>query len=130
MHILKHNAAFLIWELQTKLKSSDWKFEMLISEPQIHRIVSLLILPQFFENHIVFSSFYKNKNFICLFVFIFWLHWVFVALCGLSLVAVSSGYSLLRFMGFSVWGFSCCRGQTLGHMVFSSCSSQARSWAQ
>ena len=28
--------------------------------------------------------------------FFFWLHWVFVAVCGLSLVAVSGGYSLLQ----------------------------------
>ena len=83
MHILKHNAAFLIWELQAKLKSSDWKFEMLISEPQIHRIVSLLILPQLFENHDAFSSFYI-KNFMYLFAFTFWLRWVPVALRGLS----------------------------------------------
>ena len=69
MHILKHNAAFLIWELQAKLKSPDWKFEILISEPQIHRIVSLLILPQFFENRDVFSSFYKKNSFIYLYLF-------------------------------------------------------------
>ena len=25
----------------------------------------------------------------------FWLHWVFVAVCGLSLVAASRGYSLV-----------------------------------
>ena len=30
------------------------------------------------------------------------LHWVFVAACGLSLVAVSGGYSLLRCVGFSL----------------------------
>ena len=32
----------------------------------------------------------------------FWLRWVFVAACGLSLVAVSGGYSSLRCMGFSL----------------------------
>ena len=30
-----------------------------------------------------------------LFIFYFWLHWVFVAVCGLSLVAASRGYSLV-----------------------------------
>ena len=51
--------------------------------------------------------------FFCLFAFIyffynlfiyFWLHWVFVAACGLSLVAVSGGYSSLWCMGFSLQG--------------------------
>ena len=32
----------------------------------------------------------------------FWLCWVFVAECGLSLVAASGGYSLLRRTGFSL----------------------------
>ena len=32
----------------------------------------------------------------------FWLHWVFVAACGLSLVAVSRGYSSLRVCGLPV----------------------------
>ena len=36
----------------------------------------------------------------------FWLHWVFVAACGLSLVATSGGYSSLRCAGFSLqWLF-------------------------
>ena len=38
--------------------------------------------------------------------FFFWLHWVFVAVRGLSLVAVSGGYSSLRCAGFSLsWLF-------------------------
>ena len=40
--------------------------------------------------------------FICLFIY-FWLHWVFAAACGLSLVAVCGGYSSLRCAGFSLW---------------------------
>ena len=32
----------------------------------------------------------------------FWLHWVFAAEHGLSLVAASGGYSLWRCMGFSL----------------------------
>ena len=38
----------------------------------------------------------------CIFFF-FWLHWVFSAVHGLSLVAASGGYSSLRCMGFSLW---------------------------
>ena len=37
----------------------------------------------------------------CVFFF-FWPYWVFVALCGLSLIAASGGYSLLRCTGFSL----------------------------
>ena len=40
---------------------------------------------------------------ITLFIYL-WLHWVFVAARGLSLVAVSGGYSSLRCMGSRVHG--------------------------
>ena len=33
----------------------------------------------------------------------FWLHWVFVAAHGPSLVAASGGYSSLWCVGFSLW---------------------------
>ena len=41
-------------------------------------------------------------NFKKLINFYFWLCWVFVATCGLSLVVLSRGYSLLRGPGFSL----------------------------
>ena len=41
--------------------------------------------------------------FIYLFIYYFWLCWVFVAARGLSLVAASGGYSLLRWAGFALW---------------------------
>ena len=41
-------------------------------------------------------------TFIYLFIIWFWLRWVFVVVHGLSLVAVSEGYSSLRCMGFSL----------------------------
>ena len=44
-----------------------------------------------------FPSFFLRFNFIY-----FWLRWVFVAARGLSLVAVSGGYSSLRCTGFSL----------------------------
>ena len=40
--------------------------------------------------------------FLCLGLFFFWLHWVFVAARGLSLVAASVGYSSLWCAGFSL----------------------------
>ena len=59
-------------------------------------------------------------------IFYFWLHWVFVAARGLSLVAVSRGYSslpcmdfllrwllLLQRMGSRSAGFSSCGSRTL-----------------
>ena len=36
------------------------------------------------------------------FLFFLWLHWVFVAVCRLSLVAANGGYSSLRCTGFLV----------------------------
>ena len=44
---------------------------------------------------------YFKKFFLILFIY-FWLCWVFVAVRGLSLVAVSGGYSSLRFARFSL----------------------------
>ena len=42
------------------------------------------------------------RQFILFYLFIYlWLRWVFVAARGLSLVAASGGYSLLRCAGFS-----------------------------
>ena len=49
-------------------------------------------------------------NLFILFIY-FWLHWVFVAACRLSLVAVSRGYSLLQ---SHCGGLSCCRARALG----------------
>ena len=69
----------------------------------------------------------------------FWLCWVFIAACGLSLFVVSRGYSLLQCTGFSLqWplllrstgarraGFGSCGTRALGHVGFSSCGM----WAQ
>ena len=44
----------------------------------------------------------------------FWLHWVFIAARGLSLLSASRGYSLLQCTGFSLWWFSYCRAEALG----------------
>ena len=57
-------------------------------------------------NHDSNSSIFKIYLF---YLYIFWLRWVFVAERGLSLFAVSGGYS-------SLWcaGFSCCGAWALG----------------
>ena len=61
-----------------------------------------------------------------LFYFIyFWLHWVFVAACGLSLVAASGGYSSLRCTGFSLRWLLLLRSMGSRHAGFSSCGAWA-----
>ena len=61
-------------------------------------------------------SFFKKIN---LFNSIFWLWWIFVAVCGLSLFAVRQGL-----LFHAVCRASHCSGFS-GHSGFSSCSSQA-----
>ena len=89
----------------------------------------------FFQVHLFI---FKINVFIYLFLFIyFWLHWVFVAARGLSLVAVSRGCSSLRCTGFSLWwllllwstgsrctGFSSCGLRALERRL-SSCGARA-----
>ena len=74
------------------------------------------------------SSFFSFFNkFIYLFIY-FWLRWVFVAARGLSLVAASGGYSLLRCTDFSLrWLLLLCLLQSTGsrHVGFSSCGARA-----
>ena len=60
------------------------------------------------------------------FVFYFWLHWVFVAACRLSLVVVSRGYSSLWCAGFSLWWLLLLRSTGSWCAGFSSCGT----WAQ
>ena len=61
---------------------------------------SLKVFICFFLIHIHDDRLSKS---LCVSLFYFGLHWVFVAVCKLSLVAVSRGHSLLRSTGFSLW---------------------------
>ena len=56
----------------------------------------------------------------------FWLRWVFVAARGLSLVAASGGYSLLRCVGFSLRWLLLLRSTGSRRMGFSSCGTRAQ----
>ena len=56
----------------------------------------------------------------------FWLHWVFVAVRGLSLVAVSGGYSSLQCVGFSLWWLLFLRSTGSRRAGFSSCGMRAQ----
>ena len=60
-----------------------------------------------------------------LFIFNFWLRWVFIAACGLSLVVASGGYSSLRCTGFSLQWLLLLRSTGPKHEGFSSCGPQA-----
>ena len=58
--------------------------------------------------------------------FFFWLHWVFIAAHGLSLVVASGGYSSLQCAGFSLWWLLLSRSTGSRHAGFSSCGAQAQ----
>ena len=84
----------------------------------IERLKMSILLKSFYK----FSAFYK---FIYL-SFYFWLHWVFIAVHWLSLVAASGGYSSLQCVGFSLQWLLLLRSMGSGHKGFSSCGA----WAQ
>ena len=69
-----------------------------------------------------FLIFYK---FIYLFIYL-WLRWVFVATRGLSLVAVSGGYSSWRCVGFSLQWLLLLQSKGSRRSGFSGCGT----WAQ
>ena len=65
------------------------------------------------------SLFFFNK-----FIY-FWLHWIFVAACGLYLVAASGGYSSLWCAGFTLRWLLLLWIMGSRHMGISSCGSRA-----
>ena len=81
------------------------------------------------------------KYFVLCVFFFFWLLWVFVAACRLSLVAASGGYSSLQCVGFSMWWLLLlqtmgprvsklqqlqCMGSVVVALRLSSCGAQAQ----
>ena len=69
-----------------------------------------------------FSFFFIH---LCIYLF-FWLHWVFVAVRGLSLVAASRGYSSLWCTGFSSRWLLLLWSTGSRRVGFSSCGTQAQ----
>ena len=69
--------------------------------------------------------FLQINIFIYLFIYL-WLHQFFVAVCGLSLVAASGGYSSLRGTGFSLRWLLLLQSTGSRCMGFSSCGTQAQ----
>jgi len=49
-------------------------------------------------------------------------HWVFIAVLRFSVVAVSGGYSSLRYTGFSLWWLLLLWSTHSNHMGFSCCT--------
>ena len=64
--------------------------------------------------------------FINLFIYLFWLRWVFIAVYRLSLVVVSGGYSSLCCAGFSLLWLVLLQSSGSSHTGFSSCGTQAQ----
>ena len=69
---------------------------------------------------------FLSLSFFKIYLFYFWLHWVFVAARGLSLVAASGGYSSLWYAGFSLQWLLLLRSMGSRHVGFSSCGTQAQ----
>ena len=74
----------------------------------------------------VFRTFNLSFFFLINLFFNFWLHWVFAAARGLSLVAASSGYSSLQCSGFSLWWLLLLWSMGSRFSGFSSCSMRAQ----
>ena len=70
-----------------------------------------------------FFFFLRNGN---LFIYFFWLHWVFVAAYGLSLVVASRGCSSLWCTGFSLRWLLLLQSQGSRCVGFSSCGPRAQ----
>ena len=57
--------------------------------------------------------FLYNYFYFILFIYLFWLHWVFVAVCRPSLVAASGSTLRCSALASHFGGFSCCRARAL-----------------
>ena len=85
--------------------------------------------PNFLNIYFILSclviAFFYIYKFIYLFIY-FQLHWVFIAVCGLSLVAMSGGYSSLWCVGFSLRWLLLLRSTGSRHAGFSSYGTRAQ----
>ena len=88
-----------------------------------HFEIELCVLCCWVVRVLFFNTFYF---YFILFIYLFCLRWVFTAVHGLSLVAASGGYSLLRCTGFSLWWLLLLWGTGSRRTGFSSCGSRAQ----
>ena len=112
------------WDVLSQLKWAIWGEKVCFSA---HHLSCELVCGShkdftfFFFIYIFFPS-----HLFLLLYFYFWLHWVFVAVCGLSLVAASGGYFSLWCVGFSLrWLLLLWRSGSR-RAGFSSCGAQAQ----
>ena len=82
-------------------------------------------------SEIAYCRSHQRGKFLFFFIFIFfnfsfWLCWVFVAVCGLSLVAASRGYSSLQCAGFLLRWLLLLWSTGSRHTGFNSCSMRAQ----
>ena len=90
-----------------------------------HFDICFLYVSSFFSP--LLSSFLLNQYiFKFIYLFIFWLCWVFVAVHGLSLVAASGGYSSLWCVAFSLQWLLLLRSPGSRRPAFGSCGAQAQ----
>ena len=103
-----------------------WGFGMWIYLT-IHKLLkfTIMLIACLFIYLFIFKDFIVFKKFIYLCIY-FWLRWVFIAVCGLSLVAASGGYSSLQCTGFSLWWLFLLQSTGSRRTGFSSCGMQAQ----
>ena len=95
------------------VSSSSLIVSSAVSNPQFNPVIGVLFV---FSDHILmlevlfgsFSLLFKKNKFIY-----FWLCWVFVAACGLSLVVASGATLRCGAQASHCGGFSCCRARAL-----------------
>ena len=90
---------------------------------QVSRLVRSIMLGQCTSDFDV-RFIYFFKKYFYLFIY-FWLCWVFIATCGLSLVVASGSYSSLRCTGFSLQWLLLLQSTGSRHAGFGSCGSRA-----
>ena len=97
-------------------------------------LLDFICLPTYHLSVLCLTTVYKTvtlpASLACLsscfiYLFIFWLRWVFIAACRLSLVAASGGYSSLWCAGFSLQWLLLLRSTGSRRAGFSSCGTWA-----
>ena len=91
-----HSASFSVSSSETPIRHKLFHLMAFHKSPMV-RAFLFILFPCFSDSILLFF-------YLCIFIicFYFWLCWVFVAACGLSLVAASVGYSLLPCVGFLI----------------------------
>ena len=151
IHLTVHNLLLSQSNHGTSLLLVTWRHPLALpcfSNPAAYPSTNLLVLPSKYNQNITISYYFHcytitwwitarascalyataMPHFILynfLILFYFWLHWVFVAAHGLSLVVASRGYSSLWCVGFSSQWLLLLRSTGSRHAGFSSCGAWA-----